>query len=115
MRIERRCDWELPPQSCRLGRAFVDFFLTQVLLRFCLELPHKGSAKGDGFYDARVKVHPVNWLTLETQDPETQPHFVHSGGRYFCTAFHWESPTKENFAHGIRQTIAVRALDSHLS
>ncbi len=25
--IERRCDCELPRQSCRLGRACVDFFL----------------------------------------------------------------------------------------
>jgi hypothetical protein len=93
MHIERRCDCELPRQSCLLCRACVDF-LTQVLLWFCLELPRKGSAKGGGICDARVEVHPVNWLTPEAQDPETQPHFVHSGGS-------WESPTKENFAHGI--------------
>ncbi len=66
----------------------VYIFLTQVLLWFCLELLHKGSAKGGGICDARVEVHPVNWLTLEAQDPETQPHFVHSSGRGTCTAFH---------------------------
>ncbi len=78
-------------------------FLTQVLLWFCLELPRKESAKGGGIFDARVEVHPVNWLTPEAQDPETQPHIAHSGGSGgdSCTAFHWESPTKENFAHGI--------------
>ena len=101
MRIERRCDCELlPRQSCRLGRACVNF-LTQVLLWFCLELPRKGRAKGGGICDARVEVHPVNWLTPEVQDPETQPHFAHSGGRDSCTAFHWESPTKENFTHSM--------------
>ena len=99
MHIERRCDCELPRQSCRFGRACVDF-LTQVLLWF-LELLRKGSAKGGGIRDARVEVHPLNWLTPEAQDPETQPHFVHSGGRDSCTALHWESPTKEKFAHGI--------------
>ena len=51
--------------------------------------------------DARVEVHPVNWLTLEVQNPETQPHFIHSGGRDPRTAFHKESPTKEIFTHGI--------------
>jgi hypothetical protein len=90
----------LPRQSCRLGRACVDFFI-QVLLWFVMELLRKGSAKGGGIRDARVKVHPVNWLTPEAQDPETQPRYVQSGGRDFCTAFHWKSPTKENFAHGI--------------
>ena len=96
MHIERRCDCELPRQSCRLGRACVDFFfLTQVLLWFCLELPRNGSAKGGGIRDARVKTHPVNWLTPEAQDLETQPHFAQSGGRDFCAAFHWESPTKK--------------------
>ena len=115
MHIERRCDCELPRQSCRLGRACVDFFFTQVLLWFCLELPRKGSAKGGGICDARVEVHPVNWLTPEVQNPETQTHFVHSGGRDSCTVFRWESPTKENFTHGIWYTTAVRALDSHPS
>ncbi len=76
-------------------------FLTQVLRWFCFEFPRKGNAKGGGIRDARVKVHPVNRLTPEAQDPETQSHFAHSGGRDSCTAFHWESPTKENFAHGI--------------
>jgi hypothetical protein len=53
MHIERRCDYELPRQSCRLGRACVDFFLlTHVLLWYCLELPRKGSAKGGGICDA---------------------------------------------------------------
>ncbi len=70
MHIERRCDCELHQQSYRLGRACVDF-LTQVLLWFCLELPRKGSAKGGGMWDARVEVHPVNWLTPEAQDCET--------------------------------------------
>ena len=97
MHIERRCDCELPRQSFRLGRSFGDFFLTQVLLWFCLELPRKGIAKGGGICDARVEVHPVNWLTPEVRNPEIQPHFVHSGGRDSYTAFHWESPTKENF------------------
>ncbi len=69
-------------------------------LWFPLELPRKGSAKGGGICDARVEVHPVNWSTLEVQNPETQTHFGHSGGRDTCTAFHWESPTKENFTHG---------------
>ena len=101
MHIERRCDCELPRQSCRLGRACVDFFLTQVLLWFCLELPRKGSAKGGGIFDARVEVHPVNWLTPEVRNPEIQPHFAQSGGIISCTAFHCESPTKENFTHGI--------------
>ena len=68
--------------------------MTHVLLWFGLELPRKGSAKGGGVHDARVKAHPVNWLTPEAQDPETQPNFAHSGGRGSCTAFHWESPTK---------------------
>jgi hypothetical protein len=40
MHIEGRCDCELPRQSCRLGRACVDFS-TQVLLWFCLVLPRK--------------------------------------------------------------------------
>ncbi len=107
MHIERKCDYELR-QSCRLGRACVDF-LTQVLLWFCLALPGKGSAKGGVICDARVEVHPVNLLTshisstpVAAKDPETQPHFIHSGGRDSSFAFHWESPTKENFAHGIR-------------
>ena len=70
MHIERRCDCELPRQSCRLGRACVGFFFTQVLLWFCLELPRKGSANGGGIRDARVEVHPVNWLTPEVRNPE---------------------------------------------
>ncbi len=53
-----------------------------------MELPRKGSAKGGGIRDARAKAHPVNWLTPEAQDPETQPHFAHSGGRDSCTAFY---------------------------
>ncbi len=85
MRNKRRCDYELPRQSCRLGLACVDNF-TQVQFWFCLELPRKGSAKGGGIRDARAKVRPVNWLTPETQDPETQPHFAHSGGKNSCTA-----------------------------
>ncbi len=101
MHIERRCDCELPRQSCRLGRACVGFFFTQVLHWFCLELPRKGSAKGGGICAARVEVYPVNWLTPEVQNPETQTRFAYSGGRDSCTAFHWESPTKENFTHGI--------------
>jgi hypothetical protein len=103
MHIERRCDCELPRQSCwrGMGRTCVDT-LTQVLHWFCWELPRKGSAKGGGICDARVEVHLVNWLTPEVQTPETQTHFVHYGGRDSCTAFHWESPTKENFTHGIR-------------
>jgi hypothetical protein len=102
MRTERRCDCELPRrQSYRLGRACVDFFLTQALLWFCLELPRKGSAKGGGICDARVEVHPVNWLTPEVQNPEAQSHFAHSGGRDSCTIFHRKSPTKENFTHGV--------------
>ncbi len=59
----------------------VYIFLTQVLLWFCFELPLKGSAKGGRIRDARVKAQPVNWLTPDTQDPETQPQFAHSGGR----------------------------------
>ena len=92
----KRCDCELPRQSCRLGRACVDFLFTQVLLWFCLELPRKGSAKGGGICDARVEVHPVNWLIRRSENPrsEVQPHFVHSGGRDSFTAFHWESQTK---------------------
>jgi hypothetical protein len=54
MRIERRFDCELPRQSCRLGRACVDF-LTKVLLWFCLELPRKESATGGRICDARVE------------------------------------------------------------
>ncbi len=109
----------LPRQSCRLGRACI----TQVLLfLFGLELPRRGSARRGGIRDARIKVHPFNFggpaeevreevefvkpeprpihLIAEAQDPETQQQFVHSG-RDFCTAFHWESPTKESFAHGL--------------
>ncbi len=67
----------LPRQSCQLGRACVEFF-TQVLLWFGMELPRKGSAKGGGIRDARVKARPVNWLTPEAQDPETQLQFAHS-------------------------------------
>ncbi len=78
----------------------VQIFLTQVMLWFCLELLRKGSAKGGGIL-MRVEVHLVHWLTPEFRNPETQPHFVRSGGRYYCTAFHWESPTKEFFTHGI--------------
>ncbi len=59
----------------------VYIFLTQVLLWFCLKLPRKGSAKEGGICDARVEVHQVNWLTPEVQNPETQTHFVHYGGR----------------------------------
>ncbi len=87
MVIERRCDCELHRKSCRLGRACVDF-LTQVLLLLCLELPRKGSEKGGGIYNARVEVH---------RDPDTQGHAAHFGGRDSCTAFYWESPTKELF------------------
>ncbi len=54
-----------------------------------------------GIRDVGVKAHPVNWLTPEAQDPETKPHLAHSGCRDPSTAFHWESPTKEIFAHGI--------------
>ena len=79
----------------------VYIYLTQVLLWFCLELPRKGSAKGGGICDARVEVHSVNWLTPEVQNPETQRCIAHSGGRDSSTAFHWESPTKENLTHGI--------------
>jgi hypothetical protein len=100
MQIKRRCDCELPRLSCRLGRACVDYFLTQILLWFCLELPRKGSAKGGGIRDSRPNAQPINWLTSKAQVPETQQRFAHSGGRDFCTAFHWESPTKESFAHG---------------
>ena len=89
MHIKRRCDDELRRQSCRLA-VIAQIFLTQVLLWFCLELPRKGSVKGGGIRDARVKVHLVNWLTPVAQDPETQPHFAHSGGRDSFTAFHWE-------------------------
>ncbi len=67
-------------------RAYI--FLTQVLPWFCLELPRKESVKGGGMCDARVEVHPVNWLTPEVLNPATQPHFVHSGGRGSCTALH---------------------------
>ncbi len=63
-----------------VGRVCVHFF-TQVVFWFCLELSRKGSAKGGGVRYARVKVYPVNWLTPEAQDPETQLHFAHSGGR----------------------------------
>ena len=115
MHTKRRRDCELPRQSCRLGGACVDFFFTRVLRWFCLELPRKGCASGGGIRDARVKVNPVNWLTPEAQDPETQPHFGLFSGSDTCTAFHWDSPTKEIFAHGICFTIAVRALDSHPS
>ncbi len=66
-----------------------------------MELPRKGSAKGGGICDARVKVHPVNWLTPEAQDPETQPYFVHFDGGDSCTVFHWESPKKDFFTRGI--------------
>jgi hypothetical protein len=100
MHIERRCDFELPRPSFRLGRACVDFF-TQVLLWFCLELPRKASTKGGGICDARFEVDPVNWLTPEAQDPETQQHFAHSGDRDSCTVLHSESPTKGFFSHGI--------------
>jgi hypothetical protein len=82
MHIEKKCDCELPRQSCRLGRACVDF-LIQVLLWFCLELPRKGSAKGGGIRDARVKVHPFNWLTREAQDPETRHIFPTSVAEMF--------------------------------
>jgi hypothetical protein len=66
MHIERRCDCELPRQSCRLVRACI-FFLTQVLLWFCSELLRKGSAKGGGICDAQVEVHPVNFSLLESR------------------------------------------------
>ncbi len=56
------------------GPCVCRFILTQVLLWIFLELPRKGSAKGGGIRDARVKVHPVHWSTPEAQDPETQPH-----------------------------------------
>jgi hypothetical protein len=93
---------ELPRQSwLPVGPCVCTFLLTEVLLWFCLELPRKESAKGGGICDARVEVHPVNLLTPEVQNPETQTHFVHSGGRDICTAFHWESPTEEIFTHGI--------------
>ena len=83
MHIKRRCGCELPRQLCRLGRACVVFFFTQVLLWFRLELPREGSAEGGGICDARVKVHLIKSLTPEAQDPERQAHFVHSSGRDF--------------------------------
>ena len=90
-----------PPAIVPVGPCVCRFNLSQVLLSICLELPRKRSAKGGGIRDARVKVHPVNLLTPEAQDPETQPHFAHSGGRDFFTDFHWEPPTKEKNAHSI--------------
>jgi hypothetical protein len=30
----------------------------------------------------------IGYVTPEVQNPETQTHFVHSGGRDSCTAFH---------------------------
>jgi hypothetical protein len=90
MHIKRRYDLSSPGNRAGWAVRVFFFFFTQVLLWFCLELPRKGSAKGIEVRDARVKVHPVIWLTSEAQDSETQPHFVHSGGRDFCTAFRWQ-------------------------
>ena len=81
MQIERRCDCELPRQSC------VDFFDSGPAL-VLFETPAQRKPKEGGICDARVEVHPVNWLTPEVQNPETQTHFAHSGGRDSCTAFH---------------------------
>jgi hypothetical protein len=63
MHIKRRCDCELPRQSCWLGRARV-YILSQDMLWFCLELPRKGSTKGGGICDARsrsTRPHPT-WV-----------------------------------------------------
>ncbi len=49
-----------PPGIAPVGPCVCRFFLTQVLLWFGLELPRKGSAKGGGIRDARVKAHPNN-------------------------------------------------------
>ena len=95
MHIKKKCDCELPQQSCRLGRASVDFFDSGPAL-VLFRAPAQRKCEGGGICDARVEVHPVNWLTPEDQDPETQPHFVHPRGRDSCTAFHWESPTKDS-------------------
>ncbi len=87
MHIKRRCDCELPRQSCRLGRACVYIFDSGPALVMFGAPTQRKCEGGVGIRDARVKVHPVNWLTQEAQDPETQPHFVHSGGSDSCTAF----------------------------
>ncbi len=86
-----------PPAIVPVGPCVCRLFLTQVLLWFGLELPHRGIANGGGIRDARVKVHQVNWFTESTpeaQDPGTQLQIAHSGGRDSCTAFNLKSPTK---------------------
>ena len=55
-------------------------------------------------------------LTPEVRNPETQTHFVHSGGRDFCTAFHRESPTKENLRTAFgKQLLCERLILTHRS
>ncbi len=48
------------------------FFFTQVLLWFFWSSRAEEVQKEGGIRDARVEVHPVNWLTPEAQDPETR-------------------------------------------
>ena len=111
-----RYDCELPRQSCRVGCACVDFFYSGPYLVLFGAPAQKKIDKGGGIHYARVKVHPVNWLTPEAQDNETQPHFAHSGGRDSCTAFHWDSPTKVNLRTAFgKQSPCGRLILTHRS
>ncbi len=76
MHIKRRCDCELPRQSCRLGRACVDLFYSGPALVLFGTPAKKEVRREVGFVicDARVEVHPINWLIPEVRNPPRHSH-----------------------------------------
>ena len=112
MRAKKKCDLCSPGNRAGWAvRVFIFFILRSC---FCLVLSSsvKEVRREVGFVILESR---SSRLTSEAQDPETQLHFVHFVGRDSCTAFIWESPTKENCTHGFCKKSVVRALDSHTS
>jgi hypothetical protein len=112
-----------PPAVVRLGLACVAFFESAPALVWFGALAQR-KAKEGGILNTRVKVHPISWLTPVKVYP---PNFGGPRPRdtatvrpfrwqsFLCTFFHWESPTNDFFAHGIRKIIAVWVLGSRPS
>ncbi len=83
-----------PRQSCRLGRACVDFFDSDPTFGLVW------SSRAEEVRREVVFVMPESRSTRlipEARDPETQLQFVYSVGKDSCTAFHGKSPTKDFF------------------
>jgi hypothetical protein len=80
----------LPLQSCRLGRASVDFFNSVPAFGFVW------SSRAYKVQEEMEFVMPESTFTClipETQDPETRLQFVQFDGRDSCNVVDWESPT----------------------